>query len=107
MTIISTPVQNLKKFTPIRSVIVSIEDVKKIHGRLIQHVQEEGKLSVDKFNKPDNVSNEEFEDEKKRIEQQAFRVSITVVGDDGSSLYGDNVSIFDSPTMPDNIHCTI
>lgn len=91
------------KNVPIRSITLSLSDIRRIYERLLVHVSAEGEREVNALLKPDDKTDEEFEETKQGILSRAFRVTVTIKGPNGESLFGDDVGIFESPNLPDQI----
>ena len=88
-----------KKTIPLKGISISIEDVRRIVERLLPHVEKEGHREVDRLLKfgPD--------DKERRMQldfdrEQAFRITVTIFGRDGESLFGYGMETFDSPNIP-------
>lgn len=88
------------KTIPLRAIILSWEDVKKIYERLAKEVEADGDRRVAGLPKPPGKEDEEFERERKELRERAFRVTVTVTGSEGERLFGDDATIFDSPNLP-------
>jgi hypothetical protein len=88
---------------PIKSVSLTWLDVKKLFERLKEIVRKEGEEVVPKLAKPSNMKDEEWPAEKKRLLESAFRVTVTIGGTGGETLFGDALDLFDSPDLPDDI----
>lgn len=91
------------KQIPIKAVRLSLEDVRRIFERLQVHVEAEADRVLGQFVRPEGKSDEEFAAEKSDIKARAFRITVTVGGRDGGSLFGDDIGIFSSPNLPDQI----
>ena len=93
----------LQKTIPLSSISISIEDVAKIFEKLVLQIQEQAEIEISKFVKPADKTDEQFAAEKSDVRNRAFRVTVTVSGRDGQSLFGDDVAMFHSPNLPDKI----
>ncbi|HEX9768563.1 MAG TPA: hypothetical protein VGA50_05255, partial [Kiloniellales bacterium] len=96
-------VQFPQKQMPLSSIALSLDDIRKIYNRLTKHVHEEGDREIAQLVLPEGQDEAEFEEKKKQARSEAFRVTVTIGGADGGSLYGDSVEVFDSPNVPDVI----
>ena len=106
MSVEAPIIHDQQKSVQIRSVMISMTDVKKIFDRLYKQVSEEAETTIRKLKKPENQSTEDFEKEIEEIREQAFRITITIegkTGDNSASLFGDKSSLFDSPNLPESI----
>jgi hypothetical protein len=86
----------LQKRIPIKAVAVSIGDVKRIFSRLDELVSEERQRAAQGWVRDNTETKEDFEKRKTDILTQAFRVTVTIMGADGSQLFGDDASLFDA-----------
>lgn len=91
------------KQIPIHSITVSWADVKRIYERLSVHVKEQEEREIAQLEKRDDQTDEDFDTFKENAKKHAFRITVTVGGKSGSSLYGDTVELFDSPNLPNTI----
>jgi hypothetical protein len=78
-------------------------DVKKIFERLSRHVAEEADRRLNALEKPEDQSDQDFGRDKEQIRATAFRITVTIEGREGDSLFGDRVDLFTSPNLPENI----
>ena len=96
------PIKILKKTIPLRGLSISIIDVIRIVERLIQHVDEQGHSEVAQISNTNPVSS----DRQKELElerEQAFRITVTIVGRHGESLFGYGTESLTSPNIPEPI----
>ena len=89
-------VQVTKKTIPLIGISMSVEDVRRIVQRLLPHVEEEGHREVNQL-----LDSGPY-DEERHVQldlqrEQAFRISVTIFGRDGESLFGYGTEPFDSP----------
>lgn len=80
-----------------------MDDVRRIVERLSQHVEEEGDREVALLKRPPEQSEEEFKKIVSKERERAFRITVTVAGNDGQDLSGYGTEVFDSPNLPDDI----
>ena len=92
-----------QKNIPLPSVVVSIEDIKRVYSRLAGHVAEQAEREISALKKGENQSDEDFENYKTLVREQAFRVTVTIKGADGTTYYGETEDAFDSPNRPDKV----
>lgn len=95
--------QHTKKTIPLYSISLSLEDIRKIVDRLSTHVGEQGDAVVSGLTRPEDQDEALFEEHKRSIRHEAFRITVTVEGADGSSLFGNGTEVFSSPNLPDKI----
>lgn len=53
--------------------------------------------------KPDEEAQDVFEQKRERVLSDVFRVTVTIAGKGGAELFGDTVTIFDSPNTPEEV----
>ena len=92
-------IQILKKAIPLRGINMSIQDVRRIVERLLTHVEEEGHREINR------VLDSGYHDQENRMQldldrERAFRITVTIYGRDGESLFGYGTEPFDSPNIP-------
>jgi hypothetical protein len=88
---------------PIRNCTLSITDIRKLYRRLSACVIEEGERELATFVKPDNVTDEQWNQQKDHARSNVYKIAVTIGGADGSSLYDDNEDIFSSQNLPHEI----
>jgi hypothetical protein len=88
---------------PIRSTRLSLADVIKIYQRLSAAVNEQAQIELSKLQRSENQTEEDFQHWKTNAEKHAFRVTVTIFGRDGTSLFGDDPKVFESPLLPTKI----
>ncbi|RUT85550.1 MULTISPECIES: hypothetical protein [unclassified Mesorhizobium] len=85
----------INKNIPLNSYTVSIGNIRKIYRGLQRLVDEEADLEIARWAPLTDQTQEEFEARKTQVRKLAFRVTITVNRENGSSTYGDTEDIFD------------
>lgn len=77
-------------------------DVRRIVERLLQHVNDESQREFARLVElnPENLARRE---EIEKDCEQAYRISVTIVGRDGESLFGHGIEPFDSPNLPEPV----
>lgn len=84
----------------LRGYDLDLDTLRRLYRNLSRALSEHADATVRGLTKPDDVSPEEWEERKRRFKNEAFRVTVTVISDDGANYFGDNVSIFDEQNMP-------
>ena len=87
----------------ISAVSLELKDVQKIFSRLERLVHEEGDREIAKLTKPKELSPKQWASRKEEIKKGAFRVTVTLEGENGDRLHGDNEALFQSPNRPTKI----
>jgi hypothetical protein len=93
----------IERTTNLHSFRVSLEDAQKIFDRLLEIVKEQGEGEVASLRKPDDKTDDEFAADKANILETAFRVTVTIAGEDGDALFGDSRDVFTSANLPERI----
>src|ERR1044071_5824959 len=92
-----------RKAIQLQAIRLSLEDVGRIYERLELQLHEQAEIEISKSVKPPDKTDAEFEAIKKDVRERAFKITVTVAGSDGHSLFGDDATIFKSPNLPDQI----
>jgi hypothetical protein len=92
-----------RKVSPINSIRLSMADVVTIYERLSLQLAEQAQREINGLKKNDNQTEAEFGTFKANAREKAFKVTVTIAGRAGESLYGEDVSVFSSPNKPDKI----
>jgi hypothetical protein len=95
--------QNIATFQiqrPIRGIIIDLVAVHKIYMDLAKIVEKEADNFISTLKKPDDRTDEQFDDEKKQIRRTAFKVTVTIKRIDGANLYGETIDVFNKDIMP-------
>lgn len=87
----------------ISAVSLELKDVQKIFSWLERLVHEEGDHEIAKLTKPKELSPKQWASRKVEIKKVAFRVTVTLEGENGDRLHGDNEALFQSPNRPTKI----
>ena len=91
-----------KKTIPLKALSVSIEDIKRIVSRLEPLVEEEKNRELALLLDDDSLNEQQRADTMAGCEQ-AFRITVTIFGKDGETLFGYGNESFDSPNIPEPI----
>ena len=92
-----------RKQIPLYAITLSLDDVKKIFERLLKQVREQADKEINALVKPAEQDAADFEAYKARAREQAFRITMTIRGKSGAELFGDDLGLFASPSLPENI----
>lgn len=96
------PIQISKKIIPLLGLSISVTDVIRIVERLIQHVDDQGHNEVAHILNSNPVNS----DRQRELEierEQAFRITVTIFGRHGVSLFGYGTEPLNSPNIPEPI----
>ena len=92
-----------KKSIPLRGLSMSVNDVRRIVEKLQRHVEDERIREVAEL--LENAPNDQLHRKQLEVDcQQAFRITVTITGRDGESLFGYGTEPFDSPNIPEPIN---
>jgi hypothetical protein len=85
---------------PIRGCQLSLPQTKAAYRELTTLVKREGERIVASLVKPDDISEEDFKKRNEFLRDDAFRITVSIVGFDGQTAYGESEEIFDSKNLP-------
>jgi hypothetical protein len=94
---------HLQKQIPVLAVQLSLTDVKTIYERLVLQLAEQANMEIAAAVKTEGQTDEQFEIFKKNARDQAFKVTTSIVGRDGQTLFGEDASVFNAANKPDKI----
>lgn len=84
----------------IRGCELTLADIKSAVRELSKVNRREGERIVATFKQPDDVPTERFLTDNQALLENAFRLTISIIGFSGTTAYGEDASIFDSPNLP-------
>ncbi|MBX5253347.1 hypothetical protein HJC03_23545 [Rhizobium sp. NLR4b] len=84
----------------IRGCHLSLPQIKAAYRELSALNRKEGEPLVNALIKPDDLSDEEWSTRVAFLKADAFRLTVSVMGFDGETAYGETESIFDSKDLP-------
>jgi hypothetical protein len=93
----------INKHISLRAMTIGLEDVKRIFQRLSQHLEEEADRQTKELVRPPDQTENEFVEQVSVARKNAFRITLTISGSDGEDLFGDDLTLFESPNLPDAI----
>ena len=85
---------------PIRGCQLTLQQIKAAYRELAILTKNEGEKIVDSIIKPEDVNEEEFKKQNEFLKDDAFRITVSIVGFDGQTTYGKTEQIFDSNNLP-------
>ncbi|CCF20160.1 membrane protein of unknown function [Pseudorhizobium banfieldiae] len=88
---------------PIRGCQLSLSVVKAAYRELTALTQKEGEAIISKLARPEEVSEEDFAKRNTFLLDDAFRVTVSIIGFDGETTYGEDETIFESTHLPQPI----
>lgn len=97
------PLHLPRKFIPLKAIQLSLDDVRNIYNRLTIQLGEQADHELSKLVKADNQTEADFATYKLNVREGAFKTTVTVVGRDGQSLFGDDVAVFSYALRPEKI----
>jgi len=83
---------------------MSLDDVATVYKRLGALLSEQADKEVASLQKATNQTDADLERQKANAHAQAFKITVTIAGPNGQSLYGEDVAVFESPSRPDKIN---
>ena len=97
------PVHLPRKVIPISATKLALDDIVTIYERLVLQVTEQAEREIANLTKSTNQTDDEFAAYKVRARENAFKITVTISGRNGESLFGEDASIFRSPNRPEKI----
>ncbi len=91
-----------RKKIPLRGLSISIEDIRRIVEKLLPYIEEEGHREVALLLKQE-PADQEHDEQLDVLRARSFRITVTITGKDGESLFGYGAESFDSPNIPEPI----
>lgn len=88
---------------PIRATRLSLADVVRVYERLERVLKEQALIEVAAVNRRPDQTEKQFDEWKRVAEREAFKTTVSIIGRDGTSLFGDSVSVFSSAILPKRI----
>lgn len=85
---------------PIRGYLLSLDDIKLIYRELDLLNREQGKKAISTLTIQEKESEEQFSERKKFLLNDAFKVTVSIIGYEGEVFYGENEKIFESNQLP-------
>lgn len=85
---------------PIRGYLISLEDIAKTYRELQAINRKFGETLLASIPKPDDMSDNEWEDKRKWLLDDGFRLTVSIKGIRDQQLYGEDESIFRSDELP-------
>lgn len=88
---------------PLTARTFSLADVRLVYQRLQAYITEQGNLELANIVRQPDVPEDQFQLQLEHARTNAYKITVTINGADGSSLYEDHEGIFDSPNLPEEI----
>lgn len=85
---------------PVRGCELSLPRIKAAYRELSVLTRREGERIVGLLKKADDVSEEDFQKRNEFLKGDAFKLTVSIIGFDGSTAYGESENIFDSKNLP-------
>jgi hypothetical protein len=89
--------------TEIRGCELSLQDIKAAYRELQSISDKEGARLISQLIKPDDTPEDEWQAQIKVDRESAFRLTISIIGEDGSTFYGETAETFESKNLPSPI----
>jgi len=85
---------------PIRGCQLTLQQVKAAYRELSAVSFKEGERVVASLKKPDDVSDDEFRKRNDFLKKDAFKITISIIGFNGRTSYGESEDVFESKNLP-------
>ncbi|MEI9996398.1 MAG: hypothetical protein WDM91_17505 [Rhizomicrobium sp.] len=82
---------------------LDLTDVATICRRLQAQLAEQADIEIAALKKLDNQTDQQFAEVKERARTEAFKVTTSLIGRDGQTLFGADDAVFSAPNRPDKI----
>ena len=90
---------------PVRGCRLTLEVVKDFYLELSRINREFGQRTITDLDRDESMSDEEWADFKELLLDDAFRLTVTIVGHSDQRVYGEDADIFAADDLPDRIKC--
>ncbi|MDQ0316401.1 hypothetical protein [Amorphus orientalis] len=90
-------------FIPARGYRLRLQSIKAVYREFQKLTDAEGTRILNDMPKNEGETDEELAARKNSIKENAFRVTVSIIGSDGESTYGEFESIFDSDSIPNQV----
>lgn len=87
----------------VRGCQLTLPKIKLLYRELQEVSDKEGERIISSLVKPKKMSASEFEKQNKNLMENAFRITVSIIGYDGQTVYGEFENIFDSDNLPEQI----
>mgnify|MGYP001397571373 CR=1 FL=1 len=88
---------------PVRGCQLDLPLIKAAYRELTTLTQKEGEAIIAKLPRPEEMSEDDFAKRNTFLRDDAFRVTVSIIGFDGETTYGEDETIFDSANLPQPI----
>lgn len=95
-----TDIQWYEDKIPIRGCQFDLAQIKSAYRELEQLTRKEGDRIIGQFVRPNEKTDAQFRRENEALKNRAFRVTVSIIGFDGQTVYGDSEDIFDNKNLP-------
>jgi len=85
---------------PIRGCQLTLPKIKAAYRELAKLTKQEGERIVNSLEKPEDKSEEDFIKSNDFLKKDAFRITVSIIGFDGQTVYGETEDVFDSDNLP-------
>jgi|GEM_PF-1453753 len=85
---------------PVRGCELTLPQVKAVYRELALLTRKEGETIIRLLQKSDDMNDEDFKKRNEFLQNDAFRLTVSIVGFDGQTAYGESENVFDSKNLP-------
>lgn len=85
---------------PIRGCQLTLPQIKATYRELAILTKKEGERIIRSLQKPEDISDAEFKERNQFLKEDAFKITVSIIGFDGQTVYGETEDIFDSKNLP-------
>ncbi|NOY16955.1 MAG: hypothetical protein GXP23_08500 [Gammaproteobacteria bacterium] len=95
-----TDIQWFDENIPIRGCQLTLPQIKAAYRELALLTKKEGETIVASLEKTEEMSEEDFTKHNQLLKDDAFRITVSIIGFGGETAYGETKDIFDSDDLP-------
>jgi len=96
-------IQWYEDIIPVRGCHLTLPRIKAAYRELWVLTKKQGDTIVGGLVKPEDMSDEDFAKRNEFLKDDAFRVTVSIIGFDGETTFGSTEAIFDSKNLPQPI----
>lgn len=97
------PVGWYEETVPARGCRLSLKEIKELYEELSSINRKYGEDVIATLPRDPQMTNEEWENHKSFLLQDAFCLTVSIIGDRDQQLYGESAEVFESKTLPNPI----
>lgn len=88
---------------PIRGCEFDFQQIKSTYNELATLTKQQGERIVNQLERPKGMRKAAFDERNEMLKDDAFRLTVSIIGFDGQTVYGESEDIFESENLPNQI----